>query len=136
LQDPGEDLSDNAGSLDDAEALLDEDEISTGSETDVFTTLMNGVKEELALAHMLKLSTTERMLWAFGKQLSRTEMATRIFIFLDHNKSGSITIGTLEALLRVLQDVLPFTKRSFAFIEVRRQATSCLYASRNMCTAG
>ena len=72
-----------------------------------------------SLKLMLRLSPWERLKWFCGELPSNSQMAARIFAFLDANASGTISVSTLDLTIKQLQGQLHFNKHTFDFVEVR-----------------
>lgn len=82
--------------------------------------LLYSTKDNACVQTLLGVSTFERLQWLFGIRPSRREMAVRIFRFIDDNGSGTIHIGCLDVLVKMLQEHLQFSKATFDFLETLR----------------
>lgn len=69
---------------------------------------------------LLKLTAFEWILWSIGVRrfIGRREMAHRVFQFIDANGNGTLAVGTIDLLTKILHGQLQFGKASFDFLEV------------------
>eukprot|EP00892_Ulva_mutabilis_P004198 jgi/Ulvmu1/214/UM001_0218.1 len=75
---------------------------------------------DTALKVALQLSMWEQWCWRLGARPPRHEIAKRLFAFVDHNNSQSVSISAMDGLVRLLQSELPLSKATFDFVESLR----------------
>jgi hypothetical protein len=79
------------------------------------------------LAKLLAMSLLERLKWHAGFPLPVTEIAQRIMMTLDAERSGSLPLTAVDFLLKQLQGELPLSKETFDLAEVLLSLHSCAF---------
>jgi hypothetical protein len=67
---------------------------------------------------MLRLTLWERLKWSIGKKLTNTEIAKRIYSYLDYDKKDFVHTDLLEVLGKCLQGEIMFNQKATETIEV------------------
>lgn len=120
-------LADIIDDLDDAEAAAAEGDERASVDSYELEDVQQFLAESAhdSLVTMLRLTPWERLRWCVGERLAPEDMAGRIFRFLDTNRSGTMSVGALDLLVKHLQGHLKFGKATFELVEVPPLSPMC-----------
>ena len=69
-------------------------------------------------AALIGLSMLEKLQWMAGFPLKNTEVAHRIMMTLDTERTGNLPLAAMDFILKQIQGELPISKETFDLAEV------------------
>lgn len=117
----GDDVDSDLLDLDEAanvgadSGVADDEALSDGEVEEFGKNLNLGSRPFAAL---IRLTLLERLQWMAGFPLKNTEIAHRIMMKLDKERTGNLPLVALDFILKQIQGELPISKETFDLAEV------------------